>query len=1051
MSDLTKTSLNMLRYFKDFFSNEVSMLDTTKMQCAIYGDDEEHEAILCDNGELSTTFEITGSSAPLTIDNISNNAEYVADQLSGFFKKKDQQLIATYYNNPNDDEYVRRAQAHYDRCCDAVGLSVKDIHTEDLQKVAELSTTSRFFLTVESGKDSIAQEVYARYEKAKAPVIDDYFKQLGLKSNYSSKHLIKQYGQNPLHFNGGIYHHHQNVVNNVLDTLNAARIGYEVMPAKLTMRFLHRIFSQGSPLNWQPVTTPQTDEELERDYLRMMRIEESSPAANKEDLSNRLLPPLVTQIVGDDAEIHKDGIVSLNGQFFKPMYIEVPQSKLELFASFIKTARDIPFVMSWYLEANDRGIRSAIMRGTFIGMAGFLPGSGAQSCRDIKRAADILKSYQSEGVTPMAMYRLLVLTWADSYEDCRTQSNTLRTKIESWGSEQIVKAEKGNPVQLMLETMPSMAKPTISRAMPCLVSQALVQMPFDKVSSPWKGGSLNFVSAVDNTIFPVDIGERQQNFPRSLMTGPTGVGKTYLKNSLLFNSLFKKPYHKLPVLAMCTIGYDGELFANLVRSGLPEDQQHYVIHDQPKLTADYAVNIFDTHYGAREANTSQIQSIVGFLEQCFAEPDQARLPQDFNSVITQVVKFSYQYFSDSGDNAKEFTTGADKEIDDYFAQSDIDKIELRKWSWWQAFDYFHDQGNTRLAYRCQLQAMPSIADLMHVLSENQSVFDDAKKTLLHGTPIFNHFKNRILDLQNSYPNLTGITRYNIESARIVVFDLERVCPKGSQPHEPETGNDRQSAIMYQLYFMFLTKKFFIPQSKADFLGDTKVPDKYHAYHFKIIEAEKGIPKIFDVDEFHRASKAHSFKREIDRIIREMRKYGAEFSGASQRITDWQPAMIDQMGAVFIMQISNSGDEYANLQKCLGFTANDFALAEKHLRGFHSEKGQPFLLLLNNIEGGAKRALVPLYYKSGVRKVWALTTDKDNNDFKSMLQDRLIEAGVKNPVMLAREVLSEQFPSGSIKSKVASQQHIYPNKDIQTIKTELLNQCLKIVLEEKINA
>ncbi|WP_203249724.1 ATP-binding protein [Cysteiniphilum marinum] len=1051
----------MINFFKDstrnlkaFFGKDVTLLDSTKMQCAIYGADDEHEAILCDDGELSTMIEVLGHGSPLTIDEISSNASYLADALNGFFKSKDKRLIASYYNNPEDNDFANEMSALFDENCDTLGLNIKDIHREELKKLASLTTTNRFMLTIETGKGSINKLDYDRYESEKAPVVDEYFQALGLKDRFNSKKLVKQYGQNPLHLNAGVFHQHQDTVNGVLNALNATQIKYKVMPAKYAVRFMKRVFDAFTPLNWQPITTPQTEAEIEADYLRFMRIADSSPVAPAhDDMSNRLLPPLVTQIIGDDALIYEDGMVSFNGQTFKAMYVEIPQKQLAMFADFIKTVKDIPFLMSWYLEANDSKINFHISMGTLVGMFGFLP--FGQSAKDVKKAADILKFYRKESGKPMAMYRLCFLTWAETDEDnksCLRRANRLRSLIAQWGSEQIVKSEKYDPVQAIIETVPVMAKPTIARATPCVVEEALLQMPFDKVSSPWTVGSSYFISAIDQSIYPVYLGRGQQNYPRVVHVGSTGEGKSLTKNSMLLNTLFKDSYHQLPVLAMCTIGYDAALFAKTIQQALPEDKRHLVIYDKPKLTADYCVNIFDTEYGARQAKTEQINIIAGFLGQCCAEKDEVSVSENFESILKDSISFAYHYYDDNSDFAKELTTGADKEIDAYFKSQAIDRNKLRQWTWWQAFDYFHDLGNTRLAYRCQLQAMPCIGDLVHVMSEKQSLLEDAKEIIENYSRLFDVFKRRMITLQESFPNLTGITRYNPESARVIALDLESVCPKGSLPDQPESPQDRQSAIMYQLYFMFLTRKFSIPLSRSEFLSDTKVDEKYHDYHFKIIENEKGLPKIFDVDEFHRASKAHGFQTNIDRIIREMRKYGAEVSGASQQINDWSPTLISNIPNIFIFSMDARAEVQRQYFKdYLGFSEADFELARKHLVGLHHQYGQPFLLYIKKVDGSKKSMLVPLYHSASATKLWALTTDDKCHAFRTTLEEKLAQAKVHNPVLMAREVLVEKFPSGKIDSAVESRQLQYPNKSVQAITQELLNECLQIVLEEKINA
>ncbi|WP_203368668.1 hypothetical protein [Cysteiniphilum marinum] len=1064
----------MFKLLRSLFDKEMTLLDTTKMQCAVYGDaaSGEHEAILCDHGELSSTIEVFGNGEPITRARLFANTAKISGQLTTFFKKADQRLIATYYNDPHDKEVLERAATRLDSHCDVLNFDIKDIHRSDLHKLFDLVRTERFFLTVETGKNAIESDLYKEGAVIQRNKFNEWLGLFGFKDRSSRQSVESHYGQNPMHFNPSIFHSHQDNMTTIEDVLNSVALRYKSMHAKETMRFMHKIFDRYAPADWGVMTTPQTDQEIEDDLKRQMRVQaltpltkaklgeptsfhrvgDGNPTLSKNNqLGDLFLPPLVTQIVGDDIEIctgQGDGCISMNGSFYKTMYVEIPQKKVETFERLIKTVSHLPFMMSWHLEANRKDIDKAVQRGTFIGMASAL---GAQSCKEIKAAADEIKAYQKADIKSMAMYRLAIVTWADNLEECKKNANSLREKFTKWGEEQHFRSEKANPVQSMIEAMPSMTKPVINRSMPCLVEEALIQMPFCKVASVWDEGTNYFMSG--HTAYPVNIGQYQKNFPRMTAVGSTGSGKTFTKNSLLLNTLFRNPYHQLPLLGMCTIGYDGYVFANAVKSALPRDKQHLVITDKPKLTADYAVNIFDTDYGARIARNDQMNNIVGFLEQCLAEPDESRLPTDFSSVIRQVVHKAYNYYSDDGNTAKQYSKGADQEVDAAIEALDIPLAQKRRWTWWNVFDYFHDQGNSRLAYKAQIQAMPTISDLMHVLSEEQGLFDDARSALIDGQSVADILKRRIIDLQSAYQNLCVTTRYNLESARIIILDLESVCPKGSKKDDRENLNDRTSAIMYQLYFMFILKKFLIANSNDDFLADTTVPKKYHAYHFNVIKKEQGIPKIFDLDEFHRASKAYSFKTEVDRIVREMRKYGAEISAASQKIEDFEAGFLEQMGAVFIMDMkSASGDQRGYFKNLLGFTDKDFLLAEQHLTGLHRKYGQPFLLLLQNLDNNSKdRLLIPLYHVAGANKLWALGTDKTANTFRRTLEDKLTEAGLSNPIRTAREVLSALFPSGDIKSVIKAQSALNPNKRIDVIQTELINKCLKEIYKEQINA
>jgi hypothetical protein len=106
------------------------------------------------------------------------------------------------------------------------------------------------------------------------------------------------------------------------------------------------------------------------------------------------------------------------------------------------------------------------------------------------------------------------------------------------------------------------------------------------------------------------------------------------------------------------------------------------------------------------------------------------------------------------------------------------------------------------------------------------------------------------------------------------------------------------------------------------------------------------------------------------------------------------------------------------------------------------------LLIQDIDGGEGRSLVPLYHNASPQRLWALSANKEDHDFRSALQKRLKDVDYPNPVMATRSVLSEVFKAGKLNPYMEAELKINPHKSRATIRTELMNKCLKIVLEEK---
>ena len=1002
----------LFKQLKQIFKAEMNLLDTAKLQAPVYGDKDDYEALLCDKGELSTTIEIHGYSSIISSGESMQNIQYMVDQLSNFFSSSDSRLMVTFVNDPDDHSYFDLAVNYYDKCADRLNLNVHDIHRADAERLKSLTRSDRMLLTVETGEGVLDLLSAKEASIERNRYITNLLKQVGFDGDVKTALKQKHYGQDPLSFNRLIMRYHQDTIKSITATLQAIDgLKFHVHTAKETLQFYRSICNRHASKNWEPLTYDAAGKKAFN--LMHMRIDES---ADKNSLSGYFLPPLLTQIIGDDIKLDSQGIMSFNGFHYVSMSVDVPQNILTSFKSLLNKTLTIPYLMNWHLTASHKAIDALIGRASLIGMAGIIP--GPNNCNRIKEDGSVIESIRKNESEPLAIYRLSILTWHEDKEILRTQSSNLKKMIEDWGT-QTLKVEKALPHQAMMESLPSMAGPVIHKGMAACVYDAFIQMPWQRFRSPWSEGIINFINAEDYSVYPVDPGEKQKNFPRAIAVGRPGSGKTYINASILHATIFREPYRQLPLTGVVTIGYDGQLFADSIKDALPASQKHLVFYDEPKLSENYAVNIFDTPYGARKATNAQRSVIVNFIDQCAAELNKSSFGRDFSSLLDELVEKSYEYYSDQSDHPKDWTQGIDNEVDAMLLNDGFTFHELRNKSWWFLFDYFHDKGDCRMAYRCQQQAMPTIKELPDVLPEYKNIIDTAKKLKSEqGVDLLDLFINKIKLICTKYPNASIATRYNIEGARIHILDLQYVCPKQSdsedtaQSKTDESEEDRQASIMYMLYVNTFRNKFNIHKSIEAFKKEVDVDAKYHSYHEKLIKAEESIPKIIRVYEKHRSKKAANFNKDLKRDVLEGRKYGYDFGGDSQVLEDWDKTLVKMMGCVFILSMNDGEDEKQIYRNYLGFKETHFEMARKHLRGRHPKYGQPFLLVVQDIDEENGNFIVPLYYLSSANKLWAFKTDEVDYVFKRTLEEKLKKISSK-PVSDARVILAKQFPSSTI--------------------------------------
>ena len=1021
----------MLEQLVNLFSKKsASILDYTKPQCVVYGDGVESESILCDEGELSSTFRVKGVTHPLTSEEFEQELNYITDNLRGLFNHEGVSLIFGYLNDPKNNDYLDSASASFDRCLNNYGLALEDIHREDLDELKKVTSKEDFFVTVETNKEFL--------EKNEAQEVLEATKLRNKEHGLSSDH--QQYGQNPAHFIDAIYEHHIHNVSHVKSTFARGLGTIEKLSANEFLYQLKYILDQTVEMNWKAKTQPQHEENSQEKGFTTARAFDQHITNNESmDASHDLLPALMTQVVSDDIQIHEEGILSINGRYFKPMYVNALQETITQFQKFIAQSRDIPFFMNWNLTASPSKVSSMIGVGRLYGFFSIIPGS--TNCKKLLDDANTLGDYEKEDDT-LCLMRLSCLTWGDSWQECRRNYLSLKSRIQNWGTQQ-VQTEKGQPDRGVFDVLPSVTAPVTQSVFPVRLREVVETLPLSRVRSPWKEGVTNFINALDLTVYPMMLGKGQQSYPRVVYLGPTGKGKSVLANNDSISTMFSQPYSQLVLQACIDIGVTSELNMNLVRSSLPKSQHHLIMCRKIHLSERDAVNIFDTDYGARYANNVQSILIKEFLILLLSELDQQGVDSIVGTVLDSIIEFAYTFFSDI--DPKEYSEGIRPEVD-----AKIKEHGLEPNTWWHAFDLLHDLGECRIAYQCQLEAMPLIMDLPELMSENEDILKTSSSVVYHGLPLRDYIVKRIASHTTAFPNIVSPTQFDIENARLCCLNLELVCPKGTSEEYSvvkESNPDRQSSIFYTLYFTFLTKRFFIYRKVKDFVAEAHhVEEKYHPYHIKRIEAERGIPRRFNVDEWHRAKRATNMQTALNQILREGRKYGLEFAAASQMISDFAPALLNNIPNIVTFGLNEM--EVEHYKGSLGLTDSQIELCQKHLiKGRHDDYGAS-CVLISSVDGYGK-VVVPLYYKVGNAHLWAMTTDAGDMEFRNMVEEKFESLNIENHIQATRLALTHLFPKSTIKDDMARLQAIHPDWHLTDIHHHLLEKCINYTYGESL--
>jgi intracellular multiplication protein IcmB len=184
-----------------------------------------------------------------------------------------------------------------------------------------------------------------------------------------------------------------------------------------------------------------------------------------------------------------------------------------------------------------------------------------------------------------------------------------------------------------------------------------------------------------------------------------------------------------------------------------------------------------------------------------------------------------------------------------------------------------------------------------------------------------------------------------------------------------------------------------------------MPSLYQEMHVQRARSSKQMPKRFCMDEYHRTGGIEGIRNQVVQDIREGRKHNNQIAIASQRLEDFDDAVLDMATSVYIC---NAASENA-----VGIAVKTFGLnsvAEDVLRNEltgPTAKGASMYCIFRT-KGGVIRQ--KLFLTLGPAELWALSTTAED----AALRRHLYEAVGPRA---ARTALALRFPGGSAKTEI----------------------------------
>lgn len=442
----------------------------------------------------------------------------------------------------------------------------------------------------------------------------------------------------------------------------------------------------------------------------------------------------------------------------------------------------------------------------------------------------------------------------------------------------------------------------------------LVKPNFNYIEEKTTNG-LYFKSLLHNKLFNYIQDSTSRTSHSDFIYGKPGVGKGMLNNLITLSSILNKDIEKMPNIGIIDIGSGYQEMLNLIKNVLPTEYQDKVMQVDIDNDSKYSINPFDLPLGKRKYDEADIARIVKILLPLFGETEHkdvylSHLIEQFNYMVPR------RY--DKGIN-REINKQIDNTLDKLGFIIDVQT------TWWEVVDFLFLKGEDQLAQKAQRLATFTLSDLLSVSADREILYTHLKAHT--GETMKAYFSRVIHEVMRKYPCLNQPTQIDISSAKIVCFNLDKVCSFKEKEIQNYWFNLVLDLIKTQLvgFNAYAMDREYPTHWKEDwktYLKHDNVENIYSYYNYSKNYKLMNFNKIV-IDEYHRFSNQMMNEHIID-LLRESRKnhVGITITSQSLRGLDY---LKDYISGFFISQITEHEEKELI---SLGFDKNETTLMRK---------------------------------------------------------------------------------------------------------------------------
>lgn len=474
-----------------------------------------------------------------------------------------------------------------------------------------------------------------------------------------------------------------------------------------------------------------------------------------------------------------------------------------------------------------------------------------------------------------------------------------------------------------------------------------------------------------------------------VLYAPPGYGKSSTMNALN-HELIRKTYEatgNIPDMAIIDIGSSAKGLVSYLQEVLPPRFRSKIAYHKFANTRAFSVNRFDTHLGFRFPTEHQKRTLVAFLLLMARDKEDQFFDVDVRSAAGGIIDVLYSRFSDkdSSSSPKIYRKLDDVGLARELAAQDIAVTEGET-TWWAIVDAFADRRLYKHAKLAQRHAMPTMADLSAMMWGEQ--FSDSLKlgAVAHGLVHALRFMADVLP--RDMPMFSGVTRFDKgNNARIVVADLENICPLGS------SYTAKLTELAYHNVAQALYGDFFLTKDDID-----GVSDQFKVYHFTRL-SESGTVRQICMDDIHRAGYSLLSRDQFRQDVLAAKALGIRVRLASQLTEALHPKIVAEASNIIVLGCSPRAEEKMT---GLGLTSPSASEATR-LMGPAQHRTDMIVRSQFGKSRGAVEDKVSLSTSS--EGAWVIASSMTDVSFRTLLAERI---GMSK----ALKLLAEKYPTGT---------------------------------------